>query len=80
MALVDLPRRPDYDVVALRNRDAAMKVPEVAGLTRQATYWDHGPLDEKFYCDVTHVNPEGQRVFSAWLESRVAAALSQHGN
>jgi hypothetical protein len=77
VALVDLPRRPDYDAAALQTRDAAMNGAEIADLRRRVAYWNYGPLNARYYCDVTHVTPEGQRVFSNWLESLVAAEIAQ---
>jgi hypothetical protein len=77
VALVDLPRRPDYDAEALQTRDAAMNGTAIGGLQARVSYWNHGPLEARYYCDVTHVTPEGQRVFSSWLESQVAAEIAQ---
>ena len=79
VALLEIPLRPDYDQVAQRLRDSAISRREADALGNRVLHWDPGALDSALYCDVTHVTPAGQEVFSNWLESRIAEALAQSG-
>ena len=77
VALVDIPRRPDYAEQMRRTSSAATSGPAFEALQNRVQYWEHGPLDAGLYCDLTHVTPAGQEVLSTWLESMVAEALAQ---
>ena len=77
VALVDIPRRSDYDIEARQLRDATTSGARFAALQNRVQLWVHGPLDAGLYCDLTHVTPAGQAVISSWLESKVADALAQ---
>ena len=77
VALVDIPRRSDYDVEARQLRDATTSGAQFVALRNRVQLWEHGPLDADLYCDLTHVTPAGQAVISNWLESQVAGALAQ---
>jgi hypothetical protein len=77
VALVDIPRRSDYDSDARQLRDATTSGARFEALQDRVQHWEHGPLDAGLYCDLTHVTPAGQAVISNWLESKVADALAQ---
>jgi hypothetical protein len=77
VALVGIPPRPDYDREAQRQRDKATAEQQAGALGNRVLHWNYGALDTALYCDVTHVTPAGQEVFSSWLESRIAEALAQ---
>lgn len=79
VALVDLPRRPDYDAMARPDRDAAIDELELERIWPRINLWDHGAMAIDMYCDVSHVTREGQAIFSSWLEANVAAAVSRIG-
>ena len=76
VALVEIPVRPDYDRVAVRQRDKAIADQHAQALHDRVLIWTYGQLDTRYFCDVTHVTPAGQKSFSSWLESKIAAALA----
>jgi hypothetical protein len=75
VALLEIPLRPDYDRVPERQRDKATTERQADALRDRVQHWNHAALDAALYCDVTHVTPAGQEVFSRWLESKVAETL-----
>ena len=77
VALVDIPRRPDYAEQIRQSRSAANSGAAFEALQQRVQHWEHGPLDAGLYCDLTHVTPAGQEVTSSWLESKVAEALAK---
>ena len=76
VALVSLPRRPDYEQEARATRAAIATVPTWRALSGRVARWEPRPLRAELYCDLTHVKPAGQAQFSDWLESAVARELA----
>lgn len=75
VALVSLPRRPDYEPEARTTREAIATIPGWRALAGRVARWDVQPLPAELYCDLIHVKPAGQARISDWLESAVARGL-----
>jgi hypothetical protein len=75
VALVGIPRRPDYETEARRTREVALDGAQGRALSGRVRNWQPAPVPAELYCDLTHVQPAGQALISGWLESRIAAAL-----
>jgi len=75
-AFVAIPRRPDYDSVSRRTRQAGRAGSQGRSLAGRVPHWEPAPVPIELYCDLTHVQPAGQARISDWLEAKVAAALS----
>ena len=77
VALVSVPRRPDYEAESRTTREAIAGAPGWNALEGRVGRWEPPPLPAGLYCDLTHVTPAGQASISDWLESAAARALGQ---
>jgi hypothetical protein len=78
VALVSVPRRPDYEAESRATRDAIAGDPGWRALEGRVGRWEPEPLPSGLYCDLTHVTPAGQASISDWLESAVARELGKN--
>jgi hypothetical protein len=76
VALVSVPRRPDYESESRMTRDAISDDVGWRALEGRVRHWEPQPLPTGLYCDLTHVTPAGQASISDWLESVVARELA----
>ena len=75
VAIVAVPRRPDYEAESRSTREAIAHDAGWPALEGRVARWEPQPLPVGFYCDLTHVTPAGQARISDWLESAVAREL-----
>lgn len=75
VAIVSVPRRPDYEAESRGIRETSSDDPDWPALEARMGRWEPQPLPAKLYCDLTHVTPAGQVRVSDWLESAVAREL-----
>jgi hypothetical protein len=75
VALVSVPRHPDYEAQSRTTRDAIVDDPDWQTLAGRVELWEPIPLPAGYYCDLTHVTPAGQARMSDWLEAQVAHEL-----
>ena len=78
VALLTIPRRPDYEEDSRPARIAAASGPQGQALASRVQRWEPEPIPIELYCDLTHLLPAGQQRFSDWLQSRIAATLIPH--
>jgi hypothetical protein len=76
VALVSVPRRPDYEAEARPTRIAAIEGPQGRRLNGRVLLLEPGPIPKELFCDLIHVTPVGRAHFSNWLELQVAQALA----
>jgi hypothetical protein len=76
VALVTVPRRPDFDANARATQEAAKRGPEWRALAHRVTVLEPGPLPAGLYCDLIHLTPAGRARYSDWLEAELARLLT----
>lgn len=76
VALVSVPRRPDYDQEARETRVAALQGPQGQALSGRVQVLTAESFSQDLYCDLIHLTPDGRARFSDWLEGEVARVLA----
>jgi hypothetical protein len=76
VALVSVPRRPDYEREARETRIAALQGPQGRALAGRVQVLEAQSFPKEYYCDLIHLTPDGRARFSDWLEGQIARALA----
>ncbi len=77
VALVSVPRRPDYEAESRIIRESFADHPGWRPLAGRVARWKPEQPPARLYCDLTHVTPAGQASVSDWLESTAARELEK---
>ena len=77
VVLLDVPRRPDLEQYGNARRREALASSAIADTVRLVQTWKPPRIGAEHYCDIAHVTALGRRMYTSWLENRVATALAE---